>query len=141
MHVVILTRGIKHAVDRWINELSTKFLPFKWQSPTDKEPQDYALQLRVSPIQLYDISFPEPMKDLVLASVLGDSRGEPINKGIKKYVAVLRKMMGLKKIPDFETKDKMPCTPERQHIEIVGIGVKDDVFKPTADPNVKNEGI
>ncbi len=64
MHIDFITRGIKHDVDRFINELSCQYLPYMHKMNAkgelvDKPLEKGALQVRVCPLQLWDVSFPK----------------------------------------------------------------------------------
>lgn len=130
MHLVLMTRGIKHEVDRFINELSTRYLPMKnmYDCATKKMHKDMNIQMRVSPIQLWDISFPEENLDAVLTTCLAGDKGKPIHGRNKKYIWALKKAMGLKDIPQNYKTDKILIMRPPQNIELLGVGIKDDYW-------------
>ena len=121
-----MTRGIKHFVDQFITELQGKYLPFKWNG------ENRTIQVAVRPIQLWEIVFPESSKDVVLNTILGDpnnsgKKGEPQYKHQKKWVTAIRKILKAEKLPEFKTDQVMPIN--RQHMELIGIGVKKDRYE------------
>ena len=121
MHLYILTRGIKWAVDRFITELQGKIVPFVF----DGEKKVVAVAVR--PIQLYEIVFPEPQKDLVLNSLLNKAHGITQYKKHEKWIALIRRLLGAKKIDwNYKTDQVMPTF--KDHVEIVGIGTKKDRY-------------
>ena len=93
--------------------------------------QDGMLQVRVSPVQMWDVSFPVEYKDAMLTTIFGtDSKlaGDPINKRHKKYASMLRLGLGVNKIPkDYNTSKRLACDSPTD-MEIVGIGMKDDYY-------------
>jgi len=108
-------RGIKHDTDRFINELSAKYLPYK----TDKG--SYALQLNVQPIQLYCVGFPKEHLQTVLQTIGGGC----YHSSVKFMSGVLRKLLRLKKVPKFDDAVK-PLPLFRPSAEIVPIGILED---------------
>jgi len=121
MHLYMLTRGMKNHVDQFITELQGKYLPFKFEG------KDSVVQLSVRPIQLWEVVFPKEHKDLILTTCLGGKEGM---KGItnkrrhRPFVAMIRKALGIQKLPDYDDTQTLPIT--RQHMELVGIGIKED---------------
>lgn len=124
MHTIFAIRGIKEDVERFINELSTRYLPFKMYNFDKKKLEPKLLQLRVQPVQLYDVAFPSEYKDAVLNTIYGGTDG----KGRwGKYVAILRRIFRLDPMPEYKKESKLPMEPP-QNCEIVGIGVKEDYW-------------
>ncbi len=126
MHIIMGTRGIKHDVDRMITELSSQYLPFMFWGKDDKKQTPHNLQIRVCPIQLWDISFPEPHLDMMLNSLFGPGGGKPMNKKHEKYVYAIGRAMGVKPIPDYKKDKKLAFW--NQNTEMIGIGIKKDNF-------------
>ena len=128
MHLYAITRGIKHEVDKFITELQGKYLRIKYRANKKDKFQEAHLQLSVRPIQLWEFGFPEEHKDIVLATILGEDEkflGDPKkDKWIKKMCWGLRKMLKVDPIPKFKKDNAMPIC--RQHMTVVGIGVKKD---------------
>ncbi len=125
MHLAILTRGIKNDVDRWVEELSSRYLPFKWKSKEMKEHQEKFLQVRVSPIQLWDISFPAEHKQLMLNTIFGENKGKPMSTKLNKFIWWLRKLMGFTKT-EWELTDSRIVMYPGEHTEKILIGEKPD---------------
>lgn len=133
MHLALLTRGHIEWVNRFINELSTRYLEFDYKG------EKKLLQMRVCPIQLWDISFPKQHLAPVLNTCLSGFQGEPMMKSHQKYIWALRKAMKFKKIPEYD-KSKTLAMKMPQHIETIGIGIKED--KMLKDENgIEYEGI
>ena len=131
MHIYFMTRGIKHEVDRFVEGLSNQYLPYDFIDPKDKKMKKGSLQVRLSPIQLWDVSFPEPHRDAMLTTLFGagkKKKGIAINKRHNKWAALIRKILGVKKIPQDYKTDKLLPTPPK-HTEIVAIGMKDDYYQ------------
>jgi len=134
MHFIFSTRGIKHDVDRLINELSTRYLPFKPYNPNTKQLQDMLIQMRVCPIQLWDISFPREHRDAVINTLLAGGKGIPIRdsrgwrlKLLDKSIKVMQKLLGLRPLGEYKTDQTLPMK-QPENVEVIAIGEKDDYF-------------
>lgn len=120
MHIYFITRGIKQDVDRFIRELSSKYLPFMYKG------KKAVVQNALRPIQLWEMVFPEGCKNEMLSTVFGDSKTFKVtqHKKHKKWLSVIRKVLGVKPIPnEWEFK---PLPVYRQNMETAGIGIKED---------------
>ncbi len=125
-HAIILTRGIKHDVDRAITELQGKKLPMQFHG------KDSLIDLAVRPIQLWDFVFPAPQMQVMMRSLfISPMNPEGLinwNPKHNKYLTMIRAAMGLKKFPELEkTGARIPFYNE--NIEFMGIGIKDDNFE------------
>lgn len=78
MHFIFGTRGIKNDVDTLINELSTRYLPIKILNKEKNKLEDKLIQMRVCPVNLWDISYPREHRDVVLNTLLAGGKGIPI---------------------------------------------------------------
>lgn len=127
MHLYMMTRGIKHEVDRFINELSAKYLPPSMITPdvdSGEKKDMYYSQLQIRPIQLWEVVFPKEHLDIVLTTIFpgGDLMQ---HKKHAKFVWGIRKILGAKAIPkEWDNNTKMMV--HRAGLETVGIGLKDD---------------
>lgn len=127
-HTVFLTRGIKHDVDFFINELAHRYVTFDRLNPETKKLEKGMLQLRLSPIQLWDLSYPIEHRDAIHNTIFGTGEGKPIHDRHKKFIWPVRKAMKLQKLPKYDkTKGKLAMLPP-QNIEIIAVGVKDDYW-------------
>jgi len=125
MHLYIITRGIKHEVDKFITQLQGKYLPFEVKKgAAGLKKGKYMIQTSVRPIQLWEIAYPKEHNDLMCASLLNKDKGKPLQKWQEKFVWGIRKALKLKKIPKYKTDEIFPIS--RDHMEIVGLGVKED---------------
>ena len=120
-----MTRGIKHDVDRMINDLQAQFLPMK----VGKE--ESLLQLSVRPIQLWELGFPEPQLDVILRTLW---EGDPIPKhntfSQKMRLEALRKMLQADKIPVYDKWKKGMRRPIwKDNVAIYPIGTKKDEMR------------
>ena len=129
MHFDILTRGPKMWVDNMITQLQGIYLP--WEVKKDGtcgyKARKYMAQMRVCPVQLWDLSFPKEYQDTILNTLLVDG-GKAINPKHQKFIWGLQKALGLKKVPEYDPKSQVfPMKAAvRKHIEVIGIGVKED---------------
>ena len=122
-----MTRGAKNDVDQFIMQLQGKYLPFKGPQGSTH------LQLLVRPIQLWDVGFPKEHFDVVATTILGKRHDLQKYSKHQKYLMVLRKIMGLKKIPAYEGKNKLLV--HQRNTDVIGLGIKDD------EGNIAIEGI
>lgn len=131
-HLYVVTRGIKHLVDEYIKQLSCKYLPMMVKAgdiPTIDKDQMMQCQVAVRPIQLWEVVYPKEHQDLMLNTVLGGSKGESNIKKLQKYVNMFRKFLGVKPIPDYDTKvGKLPIA--NADVDITAIGIKEDYTLP-----------
>ena len=126
-HLYIITRGIKHLVDEYIKQLSCKYLPmkiFKGDVPGVKKTAKYQIQVAVRPIQLWEIVYPKEHQDLMLNTILAGSKGQTNIKKHQKFANMIRKLLGVKKIPEYKTDKMLPIA--KASVDVTAIGVKDD---------------
>lgn len=128
MHVVFATRGHIDWVRPFIEDLSTRYFPYKKYDPNTKQLVPVMLKARLCPIQLWDYSFPEENLDAVLNTLFqgSDGKGVRTHLNLQKYLGPIRKVMKLKKIPDTYDKSQHLVMVDPQHIEVIGIGIKED---------------
>lgn len=126
MHLYILCRGIKHDLDRFINELSSKYLPFD-----HKTKGKGVLQVSVRPIQLYEVVFPKEHLSSIVNTMGGKNIGQPFSTALwlKKYIKIIQKFLKLKEVngkefPIDENAPGLPCHFE--NIGLIGLGIKED---------------
>jgi hypothetical protein len=133
-------RGHMHWGERFIKELSSRYVPIKVYNKVTGQIENKIWELRVSPIMLYDVVFPDEIKDAVMNTILNGGTGEASNPALKKYVWSVRKMMGLKKIdPNYKKEIKLPMSPP-EHCEIIAIGEKDDYWiEPDGTRTIKEK--
>jgi len=129
-----MTRGIKHDVDRFINELSSKYLPTKWFNPLKsgkgwgKKKRDVMLQVGVRPIQFWEIVYPEPWRDSVLNTIFFGQTKETQHKRHNKFLMIIRKILGIKKIGDWK-KDAEIIPLYKGAVEFIKVGEKPDRYQ------------
>ena len=146
MHIYMMTRGIKHDSDRFINELSSQYLPFK-ANPDGTGMKEFNLQVSVRPIQFYEVVFPEEYKDVMLNSLFGapglekDGSGKTQHKKHNKWIWAIRKILGVKPIPETWATDKKVVF-YGDNVEKIAIGIKEDYWITKDDKHVskKEEG-
>jgi len=124
MHLYFLTRGIKKEVDDFITQLQGKYLPFVVkEGAAGLEKGNYNIQVQVRPIQLWEVVFPREHKDLMLTTCFGP-KGRTQHKKHEKYLAIFRKILGVKKIPEYNGAIQLPIN--RENMEVAPIGIKED---------------
>lgn len=136
MHLELWLRGEKRCVDRFIQDLSAKYMEFTFRKSDGKggflqdqfEKYHWPISVRIAPFGIYEIVFPKEHRDLVLTTILGKKeevkRSKLWNSWKNKYVEVFRKLLKLKKIPDYDDSKNMPLF--RDGIEFIPIGIKED---------------
>ena len=124
-----MTRGIKHDVERFANELSSQYLPFKWFNPKKKKLEPAIVQTNLQPIQLWSVVFPEEHKDTMINTLFPNWDGKTTRqKKHGKFVALIRKALGVEKVPTkYNKSKKIPCCI--QNMDIVPIGIKKDYYQ------------
>jgi hypothetical protein len=128
MHLVIASRGAKHEHDRFITELNAKYLPIEFTEKKTGKKITRMAQVVYRPIRLGEIIFPEEHLETVCQSILDNTDlGKTHHKKHRKYFGFLRKILGLKKLPDFKIDASKPTIPIfHEAVEIVAIGTKKD---------------
>jgi hypothetical protein len=133
MHTYILTRGIKQHIDDWITRLQGLYLDFPIKKKGTfgaAKPGLHKLQVRVNPIQLWEICYPREQKDAMLTTLFGkDNAGKPMHSKHQMGIAMLRKMLKVDKIPEYNGSKMFP-TGQPLHTEVIGIGQKEDEELP-----------
>ena len=122
MHIYMITRGIKHDVDRMINELSSQYLPFTYKG------QPCVIQTSVRPVQLWEIAFPEEHLPFMSRSLFQDSPMRPeYKKKFGKWLFWIKKLIGLEDIPPYTNLTTDPILPiYKANVDRIGIGIKKD---------------
>jgi len=138
MHCYIATRGILHDSERFIKELSSKYVPFNYLkrfdvnfNPKKDKPNEMmkgTIQIGVRPIQLFEVVFPEESKDVVFTTLFGESGdGKTQHKKHQKLAWAFQKALKIEPMP--ETWDKsFHLNSYRDNMEIIGLGVKPDYW-------------
>lgn len=117
MHLYAIARGQVDHLERWKNDLSSLYFPFKYQPDEPKG----KLRLGVRPVEILEIAFPEDCLDDVLKII------SPRSGRLTKTTNFLRKLLGLKRIPDFDVNNPMKI--HRPFVDVMGIGLKKDRWR------------
>ena len=126
MHLSLLTRGIKWETEKFFSSLSEQLLPHRGMF--DGKLQDGGIQMRVCPIQLWDICFPETELDKVMTTLFPNG-WKGMSKSREYYAMALRLGMGYEKLPEEWKKDQLVFTSVPiKHTEMIGIGIKHDDY-------------
>jgi hypothetical protein len=113
-HLLVAVRGQRDRINNWENDLLARYNDYEF-----KKGEKGALQLGVRPVRLYEIVFPENKLQETLSLV---NPGASWNEKYNKYFNWIRKLLGLKKIPEYQRVNY----PHNIFVEVVGIGIKDD---------------
>src|SRR3990167_10112980 len=122
MHFVFATRGHIDHVERFIRELRSQYLDFNIYDKAKNALVPIINQIRVQPVQLWDITFPEPMRDSVLNTILGGTNGEPVRAREKPAIWAAQKMIGLKPIPKDYDRTRRLRMPSPDFMDVFAIG-------------------
>ncbi len=132
---MFFTRGEKHLVERFIEDLRGKYLKVKRSLCDDKNADgEYTegdhLSLGVRPIQLWEVIYPKEHEKVIMKTIFHHPDTNPESKPNwfkrhRKYLDMIRIALKLKKIPKIEETDKKLLVANA-HIEILGIGIKED---------------
>jgi len=117
MHLYLLTRGIKHEVDRFINDLQAQYFPFKY-----KGKQSF-VQLAMRPIQLWEVVMPEDALQTVMNTTFSGDEAFTNNTVFN----MLRRSLKAKKIPKRDLSVGKRLVHNR-NIAVYPIGIKPDKF-------------
>ena len=148
MHFVFAIRGQKDYLNKTIESLSHYSLKTKINknySVSQKNREEY-FQLGLQPIQLWSLNFPKEYKNIILNTLLQGNQGKlEINnpktgqtKDFKRnsFFWLIRKILGLKKIPkDYDKTQKLDGVP-LDFVQIIALGLKDDFIRPDGTENL-----
>ena len=131
MHLFFLTRGMKWHRDRFVRELESLHTEFTLKNTEGKE-EKKVVSCLLQPIEFWSLVFPEENLQNILRTI------EPINQlgfgdvlscpspNRKLCLAGMRKLMGLKKIPEYDVKAGPRYPLYKDNMQITGIGIKED---------------
>ena len=126
MHLSLVTRGIEQTTKQFFKSLSEQFLPF--HGFYDGQMQDGTLQVRVCPIQLWDICFPEPMLEPMLTTLFPNG-WKGMGKSREYLSLALRIAMGFEKLPEkWDNSKRISHSGTNMNTEMIGIGMKHDDY-------------
>ena len=123
MHLYVISRGIKDAVDKWQQDMSAQYFKYKNNKVFPaKDNYEGWVQLAMRPIQLWEIVMPEENLQEVMRS-LWNEHPAPLWK-YKPGLTAIKTMLGAKKIPKMEKGQYRIL--RRDNVAIYPIGVKYD---------------
>lgn len=138
MESLFITRGHIDDTEKFIRNLRSLWLPFKYQGHE-------FVEMNVKPILLWNIAYPKEYHDTVINTLMnGNYEGNQkmLNekyKGIKKFIWGLRKVLGLKPITKPKTNKRFIVWSG--NVEVFPIGIKDDDYTLKDTDGRKVEGI
>jgi len=127
----MITRGIKRQVNRFIDELSAKYLPYTCPAKIGqfKRGDQIAVQVAVRPIQLWEVVFPKEHLEIMQNTLFQKWGSKPQHSRHQKHIFALRKALGVKKLPKYEFDPKKVLPVYEKDVERTGIGYKEDYDK------------
>ena len=122
MHLYAITRGIKPDVDRYINELLSKYFPYPIKGISGE--QTAMVQLAVRPIQLWEFVFPKEVLPMAVGTICNESL--TCGDFRDKFLNGIRLMLKAKKLPKWDYA-KLPKLPiYKPNVAVYPIGWKGD---------------
>lgn len=119
----MVTRGIKHCVDRFVNDMSAQYFPINYRG----DPNGW-VQLAMRPVQLWEVVFPKPSLQTVLRTIWENDEQATTRSELKWPFKAFKKVMKLKSIPPIDTK-----VPKRivfkDTMATYPIGLRDDNYQ------------
>jgi len=122
-----MTRGIKHAVERFVNDMCAQY--FKYTDIRKGKKKKWFVQLAMRPIQLWEVVFPEDALQEVMATMFTNEFKRYHGFKHKMLATGLRKMLGAKKVPKRDKK-ALHRPVFLKGVEVLPIGIKTDVKNP-----------
>lgn len=142
MHLYIITRGIKEASEKFIKELSSKYVPMPFTNKKTGKKTNVATVVHVRPIQLYEVVFPKEQLDTMLTTIFPTNEGKSNNKKAEKIFKWIRRFLPMRNIPEtWDTSKKMLVAGEG--VDRIALGIKDDVMMdfPRTPEQLKGIGL
>lgn len=121
MHIYLIARGQKDHLKKWIDDLSEIYLPYEYQK--EKYGQ---LQIGVREIKLLEIAVPECQVKETL-QIIGKEGYKDLHPILFKIKNLIRSILRLKKIPEFERDLKKEIKNEAVGIHFIGF--KKDAYR------------
>ena len=125
MHLYIMTRGIMDQTQNLMNDLAAQYFPYSMDG------KDYLVQLAVRPIQLWELVMPKEALPEV-QKLLWDKNENMIDPNFKTKLDIVRRMLGVQKVPKFDEKLKLtgPRMLRSPNVGRYAIGIKEDSYNP-----------
>lgn len=127
MQIYIGIRGPVASIKKWVNFMSSQYLPFevlekKKNGKMKKKPTPYLAQLVVREIKMYEIVFPKESEAVVMGMIKPSNGYGGMNRLLTPFRAMLR-LIGVKKC---STNWKPNILPPNEGLTIVALGKKED---------------
>lgn len=116
MHLYLITRGTKYAVNQFIDVLQGNMLPYP------QGDKIHHVQFISRPVQLWECVFPKGC----LPNVLKALHPNEIRKDISLQSAALRKILNAKKIPKMDLSKTIPINTFTENVAYYAIGIRED---------------
>lgn len=125
MHFVFMPYGKRDHVEKFLRELESKWYTLRMVKNDQTKDLWLEPQIRILPFGLIDYVFPREHLDMILTSLIREDNRYRIPNTILK---ILRKVLGLKPIPKYNSDKKMlSCLDSKSvYVNIIPLGVKDD---------------
>ena len=134
MHAAFIPYGNRHDLEIMFRDIEAQKLKMPIHSP-DGLKREFLwcnVNLRQLPFGVYEIIFPKEQKDVVL-NTLFKSLSHTHYKGIYRYLGIIRRILKLKKIPEFDKSHNLIWT--MKNVGIFPVGIRED-----GELSIINEG-
>jgi hypothetical protein len=145
MHQLVMLRGHIDFIEKFVRELRSNYVDFEKYDENLKKKVKFMMPIRVCPVQLYDISFPEGARDSILNTILpkgsvedkdGGSQG---HKAVNRLLGPIRLALGLKKTAPIDRNKGHLRMAKPEHMDITSIGERKDYWIEPDGRHVKSE--
>ena len=138
MNLLFLTRGMKWHRDKMIEELASLKVPMEVKD-TKGNKSTQAVNVLLQPVELWSLAFPRDQLDNILRTIrpsnaigidtdqTGIDGKNTSSPKLKWLLAMLRKVLKLKKIPKWNTEGKH-FGVYKDNVQTIGVGIKEDYF-------------
>ena len=123
----MITRGIKEASEKFIKELSSKYVTLPMTNKKNGKIKDVATVIHIRPIQLWEVVFPKEHRDTLLTTLFPDNKGKSNNKGAERIFEWIRRFLPMKPIPkEWDMSKKYMVDGEG--VDRIALGIKEDAI-------------
>lgn len=127
MHFAFIPYGARQEVERLFRDMEAQKFQLKLTKKGEKDKAVFIPgQVRLLPLGVVEFIFPREYVDIILNTMLDNTAPNRYSqhKLYKTFMAMFRKVLGLKKLPEYKKKEKFPWTI--QHVSIMPVGIRED---------------
>ena len=125
MHFAFIPYGSRTEIERLYRDMESQKFLLKLTKDGEKDKGVYINgQLRLLPLGVVEYVFPREFRDLVLHTMLDKNSGLDRYGVSKLFQSIIQKVIKLKKLPKYETREKLLWCID--HVSIYPIGIRED---------------